>query len=290
MSIINKYLDTIVSVGSSSEGNAYYLRFNLRSGKKFGLLIECGFKYSKLLERFWEQGVNLDQDVDACLISHEHNDHAIGIERMLAVGIPCYAPPSVFEKHNVKPLDEKHVFDKEYTYKYIYADNGDFIKVFGLPLEHYDEKDNKVYNMGYVININGVFQLLYVIDTKYIKQDLTKFKFKMIMIEANYISRNAHIALDKAKKESDIGNVVRYNRLFASHLSLENTANILFGKKDNKGNWLIKPFDLSECEWIILTHLSSNYGTNYQYYLSHMEKRKPKHVKVSVTLRNGGII
>lgn len=291
MSTVNKYLDEIISVGSSSEGNAYFLRFKLTSGKTFGLLIECGYKYTELFERFWDKGINIDEEADACLISHEHEDHAKAIAKMLNVGIDVYAPPSVFNKFGVEPRNDYHVFYKEYSNKTLYSDKNDFIKVFGMPLEHYDEKDNKVYNLGYVISINNDFKMLYVIDTKYIKQDLTSYQFNMIMIEANYISRSIHIAFDTAKKNNDYGNITRYNRLFASHLSLENTANILFGKKKKDSDeWLIRPFDLRKCEWIILTHLSSSHGTNYQMFLKHMVVRKPKHTKVSVCLKNGDIV
>ena len=46
------------------------------------------------------------------------------------------------------------------------------IKVLGIPLLHQD-KGKDIYNLGYIISIANEFNMLYVIDTRYIPQDLS---------------------------------------------------------------------------------------------------------------------
>jgi|SRR5690554_688989 len=287
--MLEKYNVRVESLGSSSKGNAFYLDIQL-TNKRFGLLLECGFKYKKLLEKFYEYDIEVN-DIDVVLITHEHNDHSEGVKGLVNVGKKVYAPQTVFDKWEVDTdLRNVNVFDKEYTNKVIYKDENDEVKVFGFPLEHYDTNDRPVYNLGYVITINNEFRILFVIDTKYIKQDFSKYQFNLIFMETNYVGVMLRPAFAKAKKENDVGNIIRYNRVFNSHQSLEHARNTIFGEYEKKSNKIIGGWDLSKTEVIIMTHISSNHGANYQYYLDKFNRRKPQHVKVLVALKEGGLV
>ena len=287
--MLNKYNVRVESLGSSSNGNSFYLNIQLKN-KKFGLLLECGFKYQRLLEKLYDYVIDI-RDIDAVLVSHEHDDHALGLSGLVNIGKKVYAPQTVYDKYKINTtLSNVNVFDKEYTNKTIYKDEHDIIKVFGFPLEHYDANDKLVYNLGYVITINNEFRILFAIDTKYIKQDFSKYQFNLIFMETNYVGVMLRPAFAKAKKENDVGNIIRYNRIFNSHQSLEHARNTIFGKYEKKSNKIIGGWDLSKTEVIILTHISSNHGVNYQYYLDKFNRRKPKHVKVLVALKEGGLV
>lgn len=69
-------------LASSSHGNAYVIEDGQTK-----LLIECGVSYKKLQILLGFQAA----DLSACLISHEHKDHAGCYKQLLKSGIPIYA-------------------------------------------------------------------------------------------------------------------------------------------------------------------------------------------------------
>ena len=71
-------------------------------------------------------------------------------------------------------------------------------KVLGIPLLHQD-KGKDIYNLGYIISIANEFNMLYVIDTRYIPQDLSHYKFDVIFIEANYLEESNGLCVTKQK-------------------------------------------------------------------------------------------
>ena len=69
------------SLASSSSGNAY-----LVSDGQTRILIECGLSHKKLQRSCGFQLTGLD----AVLISHEHKDHSLCVDKLLSSGIPVY--------------------------------------------------------------------------------------------------------------------------------------------------------------------------------------------------------
>ena len=68
-------------LGSSSKGNCYLLD----NGKE-ALMIECGIAFKNV-----QKAVDFDiTRIKACIISHEHGDHAKHVKRCLDAMIPCY--------------------------------------------------------------------------------------------------------------------------------------------------------------------------------------------------------
>lgn len=75
-------------LASSSHGNAYLVEDGVTA-----LLIECGVSFKKLQKLV---GFRLS-GVQACLISHEHKDHAGCYEQLIKNGIPVYASEGTAE-------------------------------------------------------------------------------------------------------------------------------------------------------------------------------------------------
>lgn len=69
------------ALASSSHGNAYIV-----SDRETRILLECGVSHSKLQKL---SGFSLS-DFRACLISHEHKDHAKSVNELLARGMDIY--------------------------------------------------------------------------------------------------------------------------------------------------------------------------------------------------------
>lgn len=72
---------TFASLASSSKGNAYVV-----SDGDTTLLLECGLTFKELQKRL---GYHM-ADITACLVSHEHQDHAKAASQMLKHGVPMY--------------------------------------------------------------------------------------------------------------------------------------------------------------------------------------------------------
>jgi ribonuclease BN (tRNA processing enzyme) len=168
------------------------------------------------------------------------------------------------------------------------------VEVYPLPMEHYDE-DRKVVNYGYYIKVDDEFNILFVTDTKFIPQDLTDIKFDLIFIEANYLEDKVRFAFKDAENNRDYGKVARYKRLLDSHFSLENVARTLTGMINKNP----KPYDLSNCKAIFLTHLSSGKDTNDSYYRQFLTNyltankelvKMPNDLKIIVMKQKGGML
>lgn len=206
-------------LASSSEGNAYLIGDGTTH-----ILIDCGIPMSelKIKTNFF------DPMPDACLITHEHQDHAKSVEGLTRLGIACYMSwetrvnlgmpkTAVHMKHNrqfqigtflIKPLEMMH--DVPCLGFYIYSAATDE-------------------------------SLFFATDTCYIPYTLPPLDY--IMLEANYDidilnERIMDGAVDPAFK----------NRLARSHMEINATA-----------RWLRKQ-DLSKTKRIYLLHLS--YGSS----------------------------
>lgn len=244
-------LGKIVCLGSSSDGNAYYVEIN-RKGypNPFRLLIECGFKYEELARRMLINGLSL-KDINAVLVTHEHHDHSICVPQLINYGKKVYAPLSVFEHYGVTEKITNLNIMKANSIKTI-ADN---IDVLGFELEHKNDDGSKTYNLGYIIKIESDFgehNILFVTDTQYIRFDLSDWKFNTIFIEANNVTRNIIFSIKEAREKGDRIKELHFDRVLHSHMLVENTIKTLTGTKDRNG------FDLSATDKIFLIHLTAS--------------------------------
>jgi len=257
-------LGKVFSVGSSSEGNSYFLEINRKDyPTPFRLLIECGFSYGELEQRLQKQNVSI-KDIDAILVSHEHQDHSKAVETLVNYGKKVYAPYEVFERYNVlNKVTEKNIL-KNKKVKIIV----DGIRVLPMLLDHKNSDGSDVVNFGYIIEIDsdyGIHRILFATDTHFIRYNLKPYKFHTIFIEANnraYVIKHA-----MKEEEENHGKSFKYyhfDRVLHSHMLVENTVKTLIGSKETDG------FDLSETDTIYLIHMSANAlvsHNNIKYYV-----------------------
>ena len=244
-------------MGSSSEGNSFYIEL-YRKGypNPFKLLIECGFEYKLLQTKLLDRGISIN-DLNAILITHEHQDHSKAIVSLFKKGKKIYAPQTVFDKYGLGDVIEKKYVITEKKEKGI----ADGITVLGMPLDHENDDGSLTYNLGYIITINKEYRILFVTDTKHIRWNLKEYQFNLIFIEANNLQRVLHFAIKRAKEKREIGKVIHFNRVLKSHMLVEKTALTLLD------------FDLSKCDLIILIHLSSNTLANPFEFKKVIEKK-----------------
>jgi len=81
---------TFTSLASSSHGNAYVV-----SDGETTLLLECGLTFKELQKRLG-YGV---AGITACLVSHEHQDHAKAAAQLLKSGVPVYMSEGTAAAH-----------------------------------------------------------------------------------------------------------------------------------------------------------------------------------------------
>jgi len=235
-------LGKVINLGSSSNGNAFYIELYRKDyPNPFRLLIECGFDFQELSKRLLNKGISIN-DINAILVTHEHNDHSISVPQLVARKKKVYAPMTVFEKYKLSSnIDSKYVMENK-TEKGI----ADGIIVTGMELDHENDDGSKTYNLGYIITVDKWFNILFVTDTKFIRYDLSGYQFNVIFIEANNLHRVIYSALQNAQQNHNKWEEIHFNRVLKSHMLVEKTALTL------------ATFDLTKTDIIYLIHLSAN--------------------------------
>lgn len=235
-------LGKVINLGSSSNGNAFYIELYRKDyPNPFRLLIECGFDFQELSKRLLNKGISIN-DINAILVTHEHNDHSISVPQLVARKKKVYAPMTVFEKYKLSSnVDSKYVMENK-TEKGI----ADGIIVTGMELDHENDDGSKTYNLGYIITVDKWFNILFVTDTKFIRYDLSGYQFNVIFIEANNLHRVIYSALQNAQQNHNKWEEIHFNRVLKSHMLVEKTALTL------------ATFDLTKTDIIYLIHLSAN--------------------------------
>ena len=265
-------LGELINLGSSSEGNAFYVELK-RDGydKPFGLLLDCGFPYNTIASKLREYGKSLN-DIDAVLVTHKHNDHSIGVKEMVSGGKKVYAPLSVFQMLGLEAIPRFTI--ESFTLKGI----ADGITVLPIPLDHQEQDGSYVENYGYIIEVNKDFRMMYITDTKFIKYNLRPYPSDLIIIEANFNIVTMKIVVEQNKGFQD----KHFERVLNSHMSVQHTA-----------LWLSN-LDLTRTKLIALMHLSSNTKVANTFKFRQIVEDKLRKVgkqhipKIIVAKMNGG--
>lgn len=209
----------IKPIASSSKGNAYLI-----SDFQTTVLIECGISLKELKRKtnFIVPGV-----IDACLVSHVHQDHSKSLKDLLAAGVKCFAMKEVFES---KDINNHHRAKRLKHLKQI--DIGTF-KIIPLEMKH------DVPCVGFLIYSTVTNEkLLFATDTYMIKYAIRDLDY--IMIETNY---DVELVEDNGQRE----------RLIQSHMSIESAVDYL------------KSIDLKSVKKIYLMHLSSRHSDEIDF-------------------------
>jgi phosphoribosyl 1,2-cyclic phosphodiesterase len=206
-------------LASGSKGNCYWITDGTTP-----LLLECGISTREVRERI---GFRLTE-IAACLVSHEHQDHAKAAADVLRAGVEVYTSPGTIkalglEHHRLRPVRAKETF-----------------KVGTWTVRAFETQHDCAEPLGFLLHSRASNErLLYATDTYYIR-----YKFPgltHIMVECNY----AKDILYENVKRGAVPEVLK-NRLLTSHFSLENVKEFL------------KANDLSRVQEIWLLHLSDS--------------------------------
>lgn len=204
-------------LASGSSGNCY-----LVSDGVTPLLLECGISIKQIRRGL---GFGLT-NVEACLVSHEHQDHAKAVADVLRAGVEVYTSPGTIDAlgltgHRLREVKAKDTF-----------------QIGTWTIRAFETQHDAQEPLGFLLHSRASNErLLYATDTYYIRYRFPGLTH--IMVECNY-------AKDILYRNVENGSVpgVLKNRLLTSHFSLENVKEFL------------KANDLSKVQEIWLLHLS----------------------------------
>ena len=206
-------------LASSSSGNCYRI-----SDGKTALLLDAGISIKEIRQKL---AFRL-HEIDACLVTHEHGDHAKAVPDLVKAGVEvCASMGTAAALENDLSLLTKVKALQQF-------------RVNTFDILPFDVQHDAAEPLGFLIySTETKEKLLFATDTYYVKY--TGFKgVNYYMVECNY----AKDILDRNYENKLIEASFR-NRLIKSHFSLENV------KKFFEAN------DLNACREIYLMHLSA---------------------------------
>lgn len=226
------------SLASSSAGNAYIV-----SDNDTRILIECGVSHKKLQKL---TGFSLSE-FQACLVSHEHKDHAKSVQELISRGMEVYmsqGTAEALEIDAVKPIENMEQFN-----------------VGSLDIVPFTTFHDAKEPLGFLIKsrVDGDV-LAFATDTVNLR-----YKFpglNILAIEANY----EKAILDRCEKMPE---KVRY-RITNSHMEIDTLCDYL------------RSLDLSQCREIHLLHLSD--ATSHEgHFINKVLRAIPRGIEVKAS-------
>lgn len=204
-------------LASGSSGNCYKV-----SDGQTSLLLECGIPIKEIQKKLCFKL----SEIDACLVTHEHQDHSKATMDLLKYGIEVYMSRGTATLFNHD------------CYKVTIIEPLKQFRIGTFDILPFDVQHDSAEPVGYLLYSRVTKEkLLFATDTYYVK-----FRFKAL----NYIMVECNYSLDilKANIESEKLSDAFKNRLLQSHFELGNV------KKFLQAN------DLSKVKEIYLLHLS----------------------------------
>ena len=224
------------ALASSSAGNAYIV-----SDKDTRILLECGVSHKKLQKL---SGFSLPE-FQACLVSHEHKDHAKSVADLIERGMEVYmsqGTAEALETDGVTLIEHMEQFN-----------------VGSLDIVPFTTFHDAAEPLGFLIKsrVDGDV-LAFATDTVNLR-----YKFpglNILAIEANY---DKHI-LERCEKMPE---KVRY-RITNAHMEIDTLCDYL------------RSLDLSECRQIHLLHLSD--ATSHEgHFINKVARAVPKGIEIT---------
>lgn len=216
-------------IGSRSDGNAYVLQ-----NKSEALLLEAGLPFKKTLEALDYQL----EKVVGCLVSHEHQDHAMHIAEYLNNGVRVLASRGTTEAMQERWLQKKVMRTPEIV---PYTTDGSFAQFHlgGFTIVPFETIHDTKEPTGFYIHHAEIGSMVFATDTGYLPRPFAGLN--NLMIEANY---DPEVLLQRrwsGKLSKD-----RYEHTLQGHMSIDTTLEAL------------RANDLSRVNNIILLHLSAD--------------------------------
>nr|WP_083430714.1 MBL fold metallo-hydrolase [Ndongobacter massiliensis] len=192
-------------LGSGSSGNAYMI-----SDGKTTLLVECGLPWKALQQALQYRVTSLD----ACLLTHEHMDHAKSAQHLADYGMKVYMSEGTKRALNAQEHNFRTFFTQA-TCRYLSVAIGSFLV---SPFHTIHDATEPV---GFLIQSKKTGEkLVFITDSAYCPYRFTGIDYWMI--EVNYVKSS----LD-ANTMSGSVNLSRRQRTVQSHMSLETAVEML---------------------------------------------------------------
>ena len=224
------------SLASSSSGNAYIV-----SDKDTRILLECGVSHSKLQKL---SGFKLSE-FQACLVSHEHKDHAKAVADLISRGMAVYMSQGTAEAMETDGVT--------------LIENMEQFNVGSLDIVPFTTFHDAAEPLGFLVKsrVDGDV-LAFATDTVNLR-----YKFpglNILAIEANYDKQ----ILERCER---IPEKVRY-RITNSHMEIDTLCDYL------------RSLDLSECREIHLLHLSD--ATSHEgHFINKVARAVPRGIEIT---------
>jgi phosphoribosyl 1,2-cyclic phosphodiesterase len=224
------------ALASSSAGNAYVV-----SDEETHVLLECGISHSKLQKL---SGFSLSE-LQACLVSHEHKDHAKSVAELISRGMAVYmsqGTAEALETDAVQLIESMEQFN-----------------IGSLDIVPFTTFHDAKEPLGFLIKsrVDGDV-LAFATDTVNLR-----YKFpglNILAIEANY---DKHI-LERCERMPE---KVRY-RITNSHMEIDTLCDYL------------RSLDLSQCREIHLLHLSD--ATSHEgHFINKVARAVPPGIEIT---------
>ena len=224
------------ALASSSAGNAYVV-----SDKETRVLLECGISHKKLQKL---SGFSLSE-FRACLVSHEHKDHAKSVQELIERGMEVYmsqGTAEALETEAVTLIEDKEQFN-----------------VGSLDIVPFTTFHDAREPLGFLIKsrVDGDV-LAFATDTVNLR-----YKFpglNILAIEANYDKT----ILERCERMPE---KVRY-RISNAHMEIDTLCDYLHS------------LDLSQCREIHLLHLSD--ATSHEgRFINKVARAVPKGIEIT---------
>lgn len=223
------------SLASSSHGNAYIV-----SDRDTRVLLECGVSHKQLQKL---SGFSLSE-FKACLVSHEHKDHAKSVEDLISRGMEVY-----MSYGTAKALD---------TEVATLIESMEQFSVGSFDIVPFATFHDAAEPLGFLIKsrVDGDV-LAFATDTVNLRYRFPGLN--ILAIEANY---DKHV-LDRCEK---LPEKIR-KRITNSHMEIDTLCDYL------------GTLDLSECREIHLLHLSDATSREAEF-VAKVERKVPRGIKI----------
>ena len=208
-------------LGSSSKGNAYIITDGVTS-----ILLECGlpFREMQIKSNF------KTNDVVACFISHEHQDHSKAVKDLLKSAIDVYALPETLSELNVS---DHHRAKAVEPLKPITVNT---FEILPITMRH------DCPCVGYMVHSKATNEQLFFATDTY-KITVNPQGVDYLIVEINYQKEIVNRLVNEGVLEASIR-----SRLLFSHYELSKAL-----------SWL-KRIDKSRLKRIYVAHLSSGHS------------------------------
>lgn len=225
------------SLASSSHGNCYVV-----SDGETSILLECGISFRRI-----KKGLGFDLSaIRACLVSHEHKDHAKSIMDMIKSGVEVFASEGTADALGCDLITPA-------------ADRVQ-LRVGSLEIMPFATFHDAAEPLGFLIysRVDGE-RLVFATDTVNLAYQFPKVN--LLALEANYdasILARCERMPEKVRK-----------RVTNSHMEINTLCRYL------------STLDLSACRTLYLLHLS-NAASNEGHFINRVRQVVPRHVEVVI--------